>query len=348
MSSPITTALLSYGMSGEIFHAPFLTLHPGFQLKKVVERSKKKINQRYPQVISVSDRTDLLNDSSIELVIVNTPNETHYAFVKEALNAGKHVVVEKPFTVTSGEAEELIALAKAKNKILTVFQSRRFDGDFKTVKQVVKEGWVGKIVEFEVHYDRFRNYIEANTWKEEAKPGTGILYNLGSHMLDQVLILFGKPNEVDARVGIQRPGGAVDDFYDIRLSYNDMLVIVKSSYLVREQGPRYILHGVEGSFVKYGIDPQEQDLKDGKLPSNADWGKEDEHWWGKINSIINGAHVGEKIETLPGNYKEFYDNVYDAIRNQKPLAVKPEEAKEVIRLIETCYESNKLKKAIKF
>jgi len=348
MSSPITTALLSYGMSGEIFHAPFLSIHPGFQLKKVVERSKKKINERYPQVTSVKDKSEVLNDTFIELVIVNTPNETHYTFTKEALNAGKHVVVEKPFTVTSAEAEELIALAKFKNKILTVFQSRRFDGDFKTVQQVIKEGLVGKIVEFETHYDRFRNYIEPNTWKEEAKPGKGILYNLGSHMLDQVLVLFGKPNEVDARIGIQRPGGAVDDFYDIRLSYNDLLVIVKSSYLVREQGPRYILHGTQGSFVKYGIDPQEQDLKDGKLPNVAGWGKEDEQWWGKINSTINGLHVEEKIETQPGNYKEFYDNLYDAIRNQKPLVVKPEEAKEVIRLIEVCYESNRLKKAIKF
>ena len=348
MSSPIITALLSYGMSGEIFHAPFLSIHPGFQLKKVVERSKKKINERYPQVASIKDKSEVLNDSSIELVIVNTPNETHYPFVKEVLNAGKHVVVEKPFTVTSSEAEELIALAKSNNKILTVFQSRRFDGDFKTVQQVVKEGLVGKIVEFETHYDRFRNYIEPNTWKEEAKPGTGILYNLGSHMLDQVLVLFGKPNEVDARISIQRRDGAVDDFYDIRLSYTDLLVIVKSSYLVREQGPRYIIHGTQGSFVKYGIDPQEQDLKDGKLPNGNGWGKEDEQWWGKLNSTINGVHVEKKIETLPGNYKEFYDNLYDAIRHRKTLSVKPEEAKEVIRLIEVCYESNRLKKAIKF
>lgn len=348
MYSPINTALLSYGMSGEIFHAPFLSVHSGFHLKKVVERSKKKINQRYSQVISVADKSDVFNDESIELVIVNTPNETHYPLVKEALNAGKHVIVEKPFTVTSAEAEKLISFANAKNKILTVFQSRRFDGDFKTLQKVIKDGWVGKIVEFEAHYDRFRNYIEPNTWKEGIKPGTGILYNLGSHMLDQVLVLFGKPNEVDARIGIQRPHGAVDDFYDIRLSYNDLLVIVKSSYLVREQGPRYILHGVKGSFVKYGIDPQEQDLKEGKLPDSAGWGREDEKGWGKINSTINGVDVEKKIETLPGNYKEFYDNVYDAIRNQKTLIVKPEEAKEVIRLIEACYESNKLKKATKF
>lgn len=344
-SAPINTALLSYGMSGEIFHAPFLTTHPGFLLKKVVERSKQKITARFPNAKSVNDRSDVLNDASIELVIVNTPNETHFTFAKEALNAGKHVVVEKPFTVTSKEADELIALAKTNGKILTVFQSRRFDGDFKTLQSVIKEDLVGKIVEFEAHYDRFRNYIEPNTWKEEAKPGTGILYNLGSHMLDQVLVLFGKPNAADARIGIQRPGGVVDDFYDIRLSYNDLLVIVKSSYLVREQGPRYILHGTQGSFVKYGIDPQEQDLKEGKMPNSADWGKEDKQWWGKLNSATKGER---QIETMPGNYKEFYDNLHEAIRSNRSLTVKPEEAKEVIRLIETCYESNRLKKAIPF
>ena len=348
MSSPITTALLSYGMSGEVFHAPFLAIHSGFQLKKVVERTKQKINQRYPQVISVKNNGDVFNDSSIELVIVNTPNETHYPLAKEALNAGKHVVVEKPFTVTTAEAEELIALARAKDRVLTVFQSRRFDGDFKTIQQIVKDGWLGKIVAFEAHYDRFRNYIEPHTWKEQAKPGTGILYNLGSHMLDQVLALFGKPKEVDARIGIQRPEGAVDDFYDIRLAYDHLLVTVKSSYLVREPGPRYILHGVQGSFVKYGIDPQEQELNAGRLPNSDGWGKQAEAWWGKLNTIINGVPVERKIETLPGNYAAFYDNLYDAIRNHQALAIKPEEAKEVIRLIELCYESNQLKKAIKF
>lgn len=344
-SAPIITALLSYGMSGEIFHAPFLTTHPGFQLKKVVERSKQKISSRFPKVTSVKDRSEVLNDLSIELVIVNTPNETHFAFAKEALNAGKHVVVEKPFTVTSKEADELIALANTNGKILTVFQNRRFDGDFKTLRSVIREGLVGKIVEFEAHYDRFRNYIEPDTWKEEAKPGTGILYNLGSHMLDQVLALFGKPGEVDARIGIQRPDGVVDDFYDIRLSYNDLLVIVKSSYLVREAGPRYTLHGVHGSFVKYGIDPQEQDLNEGKMPNGADWGKEGKQWWGKLNSTSKGEML---IETMTGNYKEFYDNLHEAIRGKRSLAVKPEEAREVIRLIEACYESNRLRKAIPF
>ena len=347
ISNPITTALLSYGMSGEIFHAPLLAAHEGFQLKSVVERSQDKVRHRYPQVKSIKDRKEILQDDSIELVIVNTPNETHHSYVIEALEAGKHVIVEKPFTVTAKEADELIALAKKKAKILTVFQSRRWDGDFMTVQKVVKDKLVGKIAEFEAHYDRFRNYIEANTWKEELKPGTGILYNLGSHMLDQVLVLFGMPLEVDARVGIQRPAGKVDDYYDIRLMYDGFLVIVKSSYLVREQGPRYVLHGTEGSFVKYGIDPQEQALKDGKMPGSAGWGVENKSEWGKINSTIKGTHVEDKIETLTGNYSGFYQNVYEAIRENKPLAVKPEEARQVIHLIELCYESNKLRRAIK-
>jgi len=176
---PIITALLSYGMSGEVFHAPLIVADPRFKLKTVGERSTLKVTQRFPSVQSVKSYKDILNDESIELVVVNTPNETHYAYTKEALEAGKHVIVEKPFTVTTDEANELIELSKKKNRILTVFQSRRWDGDFLTLQQVVKDGLVGKIVEFEAHYDRFRNYIEANTWKEEPKRGTGILYNLG-------------------------------------------------------------------------------------------------------------------------------------------------------------------------
>jgi scyllo-inositol 2-dehydrogenase (NADP+) len=344
--SPIITALLSYGMSGEVFHAPLIVSNPNFQLKSVGERSIFKVNQRYPSVKSVKSYADILNDESVELVVVNTPNETHYSFTKEALEAGKHVIVEKPFTVTAEEANQLIALSKEKKKILTVFQSRRWDGAFLTLQQVVKDGAVGKVVEFEAHYDRFRNYIEPNTWKEEAKPGTGILYNLGSHMLDQAIVLLGMPDEVDARVGAHRPGGKVADYYDIRLTYKDILVIVKSSYLVKEQGPRYILHGTEGSFVKYGDDPQEQALKDGQLPG-INWGLEDKKWWGKLNSTVNGVAVEEKVETLPGNYPAFYQNIFEAIREGKPLAVKPEESRDVIRLIEMCYESNQLRKAIK-
>ncbi|HTF19271.1 MAG TPA: Gfo/Idh/MocA family oxidoreductase [Chryseolinea sp.] len=345
--TPINTALLSYGMSGEIFHAPLIAAHAGFRLSKIVQRKAATAQRRYPSAEVVNSIDDVLRDDNIELVVVNTPNETHYDFTVRVLEAGKHAVVEKPFSVTASEADKLIALAQKQNRVLTVFQNRRWDGDFLTLKQVVAQKLLGKIVEFELHYDRFRNYIEANTWKEETAPGTGILYNLGSHMLDQVLVLFGMPQEVDARLGVQRPGGRVDDFYDIRLQYNGFHVIVKSSYLVRESMPRYILHGTEGSFVKFGIDPQEQALKDGRLPGSAGWGQEQASLWGKINTSIGGLHVTGTVETMQGNYLSYYNNVFEVIRNQAALVVKPEESRDVIRLIEACTESNNRRAAIK-
>ncbi len=204
---PIQTAILSYGMSGEVFHGPLLHANVGFNLAVVVQRSSEKAKQHYPTVKVVKTVAEAIEDPAIELVVINTPNATHFDFTTKALLAGKHVVVEKPFTVTTKEADELIALAKKQGKTLSVFQNRRWDGDFLTVQKVLANKWLGKVVEFEAHYDRFRNYIEANTWKEEAGQGTGILYNLGSHMLDQILVLFGMPKEIDARVGIQRPGG---------------------------------------------------------------------------------------------------------------------------------------------
>lgn len=249
-------------------------------------------------------------------------------------------------TVTSAEAEELIGLAREHVRMLTVFQNRRWDGDFMTVRKVLQNGWLGKLVEFEAHFDRYRSEI-ADSWKEKAGPGSWVLYNLGSHMLDQVLVLFGMPEYLDARMGIQRPNGETDDFYDIRLQYPDFQVIVKSSYLVREPGPRYILHGTHGSFIKYGIDPQEQDLKEKKIPGIAGWGEEPQAHWGKLNTTIDGLHFCGNIETIPGNYLAFYDNVYDVICHGKSLAVRPEESQRVIRLIELCAESNRLKKAIK-
>lgn len=348
MINPVNTALLSYGMSGEVFHAPLLMANPRFNLSAVVQRKTDNAQKHYPSIKVIRTVDEVIQDPAIELIIVNTPNETHFPFAVQALEAGKHVVVEKPFTVTIKEANELIELSKRKNKILSAFQNRRWDGDFLTLKKVIDEKWVGKIVEFEAHYDRFRNYIESNTWKEEEGIGKGILYNLGSHMLDQALVLFGMPDEVDARVGIQRPGGRVDDFYDIRLQYKDLNVIIKSSYLVREQGPRYILHGTEGSFItSSGIDPQEQALKEKKIPGSAGWGTHDKESWGKLNTTVNGLHVEGKIETIPGNYMAFYQNLYEVIREGGPLDVKPEQARDVIILIEAAYESNRQRRAIK-
>lgn len=344
---PVKTALLSYGMSGEIFHAPLLHTHPGFNLSTIVQRNSTKALLRYPGVKLVKSVDEVIADKSIELVIVNTPNETHYEFTAAVLESGKHAIVEKPFSVTSKEANDLIALGKKTGKVLSVFQNRRWDGDFLTIKEVIDSKIVGSIVEFELHYDRFRNYIEANTWKEETGAGTGILYNLGSHMLDQVLVLFGLPESIDARVGIQRPGGKVDDFYDIRLQYEGFHVTVKSSYLVREPGPRYVAHGTEGSFVKYGIDPQEQALKEGRLPGSPGWGADPKELWGKLNTSVGRLHVEGQVETIPGNYMKYYENIYGAIRNGVSLDVKPEQAAQVIRMIEICYQSNSEKRSVR-
>jgi predicted dehydrogenase len=332
-------------MSGEVFHVPLLAAHKGFKISGIWQRSADKpVKHSYPVARSYDE---ILRDESIELVVVNTPNETHFPFTVKALEAGKHVIVEKPFTVTAAEADELIALAGRQKKMLTVFQNRRWDSDFATVRKIVDLRLLGNLVECEIHYDRFRNYIEQGTWKEERTRGTGIVYNLGSHLLDQVLVLFGMPRYVDARIGIQRPGGKVDDFFDVRMEYDGLLVILKSSYLVREPGPRFVLHGTQGSFVKYGIDPQEQALKDKKIPGSAGWGIEPKDSWGKLNTTIDGKHVERPFENLAGNYSGFYDNVYQAVSASAPLAVKPEESRKVIQLIEACYESSSAKKAVK-
>ena len=347
MYNPVSTALLSYGMSGSVFHAPLLRAHSGFTLTHVLQRTERVNTPELKDVKILRHLDEVMQDEQIELVIVNTPNATHLEFASRALEAGKHVVVEKPFTVTVTEADQLISLARRKNKILTVFQNRRWDGDFMIVKQVVEKNLVGKIVEFEAHYDRYRTLVESNSWKEEPAPGVGIIYNLGSHMLDQVLVLFGMPDEIDARTGIQRPGGKVEDYYDIRMRYPDFHVIVKSSYLVREDGPRYRVHGVDGSFVKYGIDPQEQALKEKRIPGSEGWGRESEETWGKLNTTLQQQHFVGKLETVPGNYLYFYDNVYQAIRERASLHVKPEQSRQVIQLIEASYESDRLGKAIK-
>ena len=345
---PIVTSILSYGMSGEVFHAPLLSAHPNFRLKSVLQRTSDRVKAHHPGVQVVRSFNEVLNDAEVELVIVNTPNETHFDFTAKALEAGKHVIVEKPFTNTVDDARKLIALAKKTKKTLSVFQSRRWDGAFMTLKEIITSGVLGKIVEYEAHYDRFRNCIAPNTWKEEPGPGSGILYNLGSHMLDQALVLFGKPAFVSARIGTQRPGGRVDDFYDLRLEYPGLNVIVKSSYLVREPGPLYIVHGLRGSFVKYGLDPQEDALKLHQIPGTPGWGTEPEKFWGKLNTEIDGLHYEGKIETLPGNYMGFYQNIYEVIREGKELAVRPEQAMEVIHLIEAAMKSSNERKAIAY
>ncbi|MFW5762456.1 MAG: oxidoreductase [Cyclobacteriaceae bacterium] len=343
---PINTAIISYGMSGKVFHAPLITSHPGFHLHTIMQRSSESSKHDYPGVKVVKSLEDIANDPAIELVVVNTPNPTHHKFTKMMLEAGKHVIVEKPFTNTVAEAENLISIANKNDRLISVFQNRRWDGDFMTVKKVIQEKLCGELVEFECHYDRFRNYVEENTWKEEEAPGAGILYNLGSHMLDQVITLFGVPKNVYADIRTQRIGGQVADNYEVICDYGYLKATAKSSYLVREQGPRYQVYGQQGTFLKYGIDPQEQALKEGYTPEMPGWGVEDRQDWGFINTEMNGLHFEGRIETLPGAYQDYYENIFQAIRNGESLAVTAKQATDVIRVIEAAIQSNQEKRMV--
>ncbi len=335
-------------MSGLVFHAPLLHVNPGFEIVKIVERSYKGSKERYPYVSIAKSFDELLKDDRLELIIVNTPDVIHFDYCKQALEAGKHVVVEKPFTILVEEANQLIELSQKQGKLLSVFQNRRWDGDYLTIKKVVKEKLLGRLVSFESHFDRYRNFIQPNTWKEEPSAGAEILYNLGAHMIDQAYDLFGMPNSVSADIGIQRTDGKVDDYYNVVLRYDDIHASLKSSYMVREEGPRFILHGTEGSFLKWGLDPQEADLKAGKYPNEPDWDLEPKKLWGKLNTDLNGLHFTGRIETMSGNYLSYYDNIYDAIRNNAELIVKPEQSLDLMKIIEGAIESNRLGNAVKF
>ena len=335
-------------MSGQVFHGPTLKVNNGFKVTHILERTKKISKKLFPEAVIVCEFEQLLSNDEIELVIINTPDSFHYEMAKQALIAGKHVVVEKPLTQKSEEAEELVKLAIEKGVLLTVYQNRRWDGDFRTVQKVLTEKKLGRLIEFESHFDRYRTFIASDTWKEEGDEYSGVLYNLGSHMVDQVYVLFGKPKAVTAHLKIVRTGGAVTDYYDIRMEYENFSALVKCSYLVKNAGPRYTIHGEFGTFHKSGIDPQEETLKAGNLPLGADWGSESTDDWGTIFYEEEGEEIEALVETVNGDYTIFYQNVYDAIRKGAELLVKPEEAVEVLAILEGCLKSNKENRTIYF
>lgn len=343
---PINTALCSFGMSGWVFHAPFITTHPGFNLYGVWERTKNLAVEKYPGIKTFRSLEAMLADESIELVVINTPSVTHFDFARQALEAGKHIIVEKPFTATVAEAEELIALAAKKNLALSVYQNRRYDSDFRTVKKILDEGWLGPIVEAEIHYDRFVPELSYKQHKETPTPAVGALYDLGSHLIDQVLQLFGMPIAVFADIAINRPGSRVSDYFDLKLFYPEHRVILKSSYYVREAMPGYQLHGKLGSFIKHKTDVQELDLLAGKIPGGADWGKEPENQQGLLHTEKNGTIIREHIASLKGDYSIYYEGIYQALRHHAVVPVTGEEGKRVIQVIEAANKSNRERKVI--
>jgi scyllo-inositol 2-dehydrogenase (NADP+) len=341
----IKTALLSYGMSGKVFHAPFLVFHAGFELIGAWERSNKSIQNDYPKVKSYQSLDELLSDD-VDLVIVNTPVATHFEFAKKALLAGKHVLVEKAFTSTVAEAQELHNLAIAKGLKLAVFQNRRFDSDFKTFASIYFDGVLGDIVEAEFHFDRYNPNLSPKKHKETLNSGAGILKDLGPHLIDQALCLFGFPKAVFADIRITREHSLVDDCIDLLLYYADFRVRLKAGFFVREPIPSYILHGKKGSFLKPRGDVQEDDLKLGKKPNLTTWGSELLANEGILHTEINGKISREKVPTLQGNYFDFFEGLHHSIVNNVNEPVTSIDGINVMKIIEAAVKSSQTNQVI--
>jgi scyllo-inositol 2-dehydrogenase (NADP+) len=342
----INTALLSFGMSGWVFHAPFVHAHDGFHFYGVWERSKNLAAEKYPGVKTFRSLEDLLADDNIELVVVNTPNYTHFDYTKKALLAGKHVVVEKPFTVSNAEAEELISLAAKKGAMLSVYHNRRWDSDYKVVRKVLASGELGALVEAEFHFDRYKPELSPKLHKETPGQGTGALYDLGSHLIDQALQLFGMPQALFADIRTIRPGSQVDDYFELLLYYDGKRVRLRSSYLVREALPAYILHGSNGSFIKTKSDVQETALQEGGRPDDKDWGRELEAEQGLLHVERGGVAIKEAVPSESGNYMEYYEGIFQSLRHGAPPPVSAGDGRDVIRIINAAFESNEKRKVV--
>jgi len=334
-NNALNTAITSYGMSGAIFHAPFLLCNPHFKITKILERNKQLSKERIPEAVIVKSFDEIINDPEIDLVVVNTPNELHFPMSKSALENGKHVIVEKPFVNTVEEGGELIELAKKNGLVLAVYQSKRTEGDFKTVKKILEEKILGELKIFESQVLRWKPDLGPKKWKVENHPGAGLLYDLGSHLIDQTLALFGMPKSVWADLRMIRENAVVDDYFEVQFDYLKFKVNLKSSLLARDEGFRFVVHGNKGSFTKYGSDNQERLLMKGILPNTKDWGKEDELYWGTIQTVADMF----TLPTIIGSYQHFFENVYQAIVNGTELLIKPEEALNVIRIIEIARQS---------
>ena len=339
MSSPIKVGLAGFGISAKVFHAPFFAVMPGYTLTAVLERHDPKAPGLYPGTRSVQSIEELLEDKEIELVVITTPNDTHFDYAARALRSGKHVVVEKPFTVTTDEGAALMEIALETGRILSVYQNRRYVSDFLTIRQLLDAELLGPVHEFEAHYDRYRPEARPGAWREVPSPGSGILYDLGPHIIDQALYLFGLPDSMYADIRRERAHARVDDYFDLQLYYPGKKVILKGGMLVREPGPRYMIHGLYGSFIKYGEDPQEAKLRAGELPLGQGWGVEPAELAGMLHTEQAGKVIYTKTPSLPGNYGLYYQHLYATIREGAPLREKPAHGFNTVRMIELAIKS---------
>ena len=337
----IKTGLVGYGLGGRSFHAPFITALPDlYELVYVVERRSNLSQEKYPWVKVARTFDELLADDSIDLIVITTPNETHFPFAKQSLEAGKHVVLDKPMTVSGNDALRLIELSHQTKKIFSVYQNRRYASDFLAIRKLLDKKLLGSVHEFEAQYNRYRPEIR-DSWKETTSGGSGILYDLGPHLIDQAFCLFGIPESITADIRRQRPGTQTDDYFDIRLDFGYTKAILKAGMLVREQGPRYMIHGTRGSFIKYGDDPQDVDLRAGKSPADPAWGKEPEEQYGLLHTEADGKVIKERVPSEAGNFGIYYANLYETLVHRAALKEKPEHGYNVVRIIELALESSR-------
>lgn len=337
--------MVGFGMAGRIFHSAVIAETPGLQLAGIVQRRGDEAAKAYPDVPVYRSVAEMLHDATIRVVVVATPTHSHFEVALTCLRAGRNVLIDKPFTLTSNEAEELIEEARRHGVLVTAYQNRRWDGGFVTLKQVLASGALGRVVSYESHFDRFREAPRLNVWRESGGPGGGILLDLGAHLIDEATVLFGDPESVWADVRVDREHAIVDDAFDVTLKFDGVTALLRSTLTAATPGPRFVVHGTKGSFVKWGLDPQEDALKSGAKFSDPGFGEEPESQWGELH--IAGEPL-KKIRTAAGDYRGIYENVRDAVLGKTALEVTPEQALRTTRLIELARKSSEEGERIAF
>ena len=336
----LNVGLVGFGFAGKVFHAPVIRAVEGLRLSAIVQRHGPP-DPKYPDVEFVRSVDELLK-REIDLVVVATPNTSHHPIAKQALLAGRHVVVDKPLTTTLAEAQDLVAIAKRQRRIVTVYQDRRYTGDFVTVQNVVAEGALGRVTTYESHFDRFRPEQKPKAWREEPLPGSGVWFDIGPHLFDQALLLFGIPEAIGADIRIEREGGRIDDAFDVTLYYPSMRAVLRASMLRQPVGPTWIVNGTKGSFVKHGMDPQEAALKEGRTPDEPDWDADPPELHGKLITS-DATHT---VPTLRSSFVRYYQNVRDAMLGKSELAVSPEWSLDVMRGLVLAVQSSQTRRVL--
>lgn len=343
MAETIGIGLIGYGFAGKTLHAPLINATPGLRLAAVSSRDAGKVHGDLPTLKVVTEPGAVINDPAVDLVVIPTPNETHFPLAKQALAAGKHVVVDKPFTVTLSQAYELKQLAESRKLLLSVFHNRRWDSDFLTVKKLIRDGVLGDVVYFNSQYDRFRPQVMPR-WREQPGAGSGIWYDLAPHLIDQVIQIFGMPVAINADLALLRPGALTDDYFHANLIYPQRRVVLHGGMLAAAATPRFTVHGTQGSFVKFGLDTQEACLKAGDFPPRPGWGVDAQDG---ILTLPQGEAMSEKpVPSQSGNYPAYYAAIRDAVLGVGDNPVTPASAIQVMELIELGVLSSEQKKTL--